>query len=111
MHSRLNIPDLAFALFLIGLGALGFMLAGQLTIERFRRPLLGEGAELDPPRAGGWNRRHLSGSRFQRGLGRGRDGLDLLRQQERVEQLLNSYARRMLEEFSATMPSPDKPTS
>lgn len=30
---------------------------------------------------------------------------------ERVEWLLNSYARRMLEEFSATMPSPDKPTS
>jgi biotin carboxylase len=30
---------------------------------------------------------------------------------ERVERLLNSYARRMLEEFSATLPSPDKPTS
>lgn len=32
MPSRLNIPDLAFALFLIGIGALGFILAGQLTI-------------------------------------------------------------------------------
>lgn len=30
---------------------------------------------------------------------------------ERVEWLLDSYARRMLGEFSATMPSPDKPTS
>ena len=32
MLSRLNIRDLAFALFLIGIGALGFLLAGQLTI-------------------------------------------------------------------------------
>ena len=30
---------------------------------------------------------------------------------ERVENLLNSYARRMLEEFTAALPSPDKPTS
>jgi biotin carboxylase len=30
---------------------------------------------------------------------------------ERVEWLLDSYARRMLGEFSATLPSPDKPTS
>jgi biotin carboxylase len=30
---------------------------------------------------------------------------------ERVEWLLNSYARRMLEDFSATMPAPDRPTS
>ncbi|HVF44278.1 MAG TPA: hypothetical protein VM936_14745 [Pyrinomonadaceae bacterium] len=33
------------------------------------------------------------------------------RDPERVEWLLNSYACRMLEEFSATMPAPDKPTS
>ena len=31
--SRLNIPGFAFALFLIGIDALGFMLAGQLTID------------------------------------------------------------------------------
>ncbi|HST53595.1 MAG TPA: ATP-grasp domain-containing protein [Pyrinomonadaceae bacterium] len=30
---------------------------------------------------------------------------------ERVEWLLNSYARRLLEDFSATLPAPDKPTS
>jgi hypothetical protein len=30
---------------------------------------------------------------------------------ERVERLLDSYARRMLGEFSATLPSPGKPTS
>ena len=30
---------------------------------------------------------------------------------ERVEELLDSYARRMLEEFTASLPSPDKPTS
>lgn len=29
----------------------------------------------------------------------------------RVDQLLNSYARRLLEEFSATLPAPDKATS
>ena len=29
----------------------------------------------------------------------------------RVEELLNAYARRFLEDFSATLPSPDKPTS
>ncbi len=29
----------------------------------------------------------------------------------RVEWLLDSYARRMLEDFSATLPSPDRPTS
>ena len=29
----------------------------------------------------------------------------------RVEELLNSYARRLLEDFSATLPAPDRPTS
>ena len=32
MPSRINIPDFAFAAFLIGLGALAFSLAGELTI-------------------------------------------------------------------------------
>ena len=32
MTSRLNVPDLAFAVFLVALGALGFALANQLTI-------------------------------------------------------------------------------
>ena len=32
MPLRLNVPDLAFAVFLIALGALGFALAGELTM-------------------------------------------------------------------------------
>jgi hypothetical protein len=32
MTSRLNVPDLAFAVFLVALGALGFALSSQLTI-------------------------------------------------------------------------------
>ena len=32
MMSRLNVPDLAFAVFLVALGALGFALSNQLTI-------------------------------------------------------------------------------
>ena len=33
------------------------------------------------------------------------------RDPRRVEELLHSYARRFLEDFSATLPAPDKPTS
>ena len=34
MPTRINLPDLAFALFLIGLGAAAFLLAGELHVGR-----------------------------------------------------------------------------